>query len=112
MSLRREDCYCDLTTFYENVARRLRKKVTDKTKFDCRKICVTKSVQEVLWSYYREEKNRTDEQIAAMLLGYGLKPIWKNMGFWSTVQKRKPVLYLTRRDKRGRTITKIGERVG
>lgn len=73
MSLRREDCYCDLTTFYENVARRLRKKVTDKTKFDCRKICVTKSVQEVLWSYYREEKNRTDEQIAAMLLGYGPK---------------------------------------
>lgn len=73
VSLRKEDCYCDLTTFYENVARRLRIEVTDKTRFDCREICVTKSVQEVLWSYYREEKNRTDDQIAAMLLGYGPK---------------------------------------
>ncbi|MCI6453163.1 hypothetical protein [Hungatella sp.] len=71
--LKKEDCYCDLTTFYENVAHGLQIETTDKTRFDCRKICVTKSVQEALWSYYREEKGKTDEQIAAMLLGYGPK---------------------------------------
>lgn len=48
-------------------------KKTDKSKFDCRKICVTKDVQEVLWSYYREEKNQTDEQIASILLIGGPK---------------------------------------
>lgn len=65
--------YCDLATFYENVARKISARITDKTKFDCRKICVTKDVQEVLWSYYREEKNQTDEQIASILLIGGPK---------------------------------------
>ena len=73
VQLRKEDCYCDLTEFYENVARKILVGITDKTCFDCRKICVTKSVQEVLWSYYRDEKGKTDEQIAAMWLGYGPK---------------------------------------
>ena len=69
----KEDCYCDLATFYENVARKISARITDKSKFDCRKICVTKDVQEVLWSYYREEKNQTDEQIASILLIGGPK---------------------------------------
>lgn len=71
VQLRKEDCYCDLTKFYENVARKIPAEITDKTCFDCRKICVTKSVQEALWSYYRDEKEKTGEQIAAVLLGYG-----------------------------------------
>lgn len=73
VQLRKEDYYCDLTKFYENVARKIPAEITDKTCFDCRKICVTKSVQEALWSYYRDEKEKTDEQIATMLLGYGPK---------------------------------------
>lgn len=40
--LKKEDCYCDLTKFYENVARKIPVGITDKTCFDCRKICVTK----------------------------------------------------------------------
>lgn len=71
--LAKGDCYCDLTTFYENVARKIPVEITEKTCFDCRKICITKSVQEALWSYYRDEKGKTDEQIAVMLLGYGPK---------------------------------------
>lgn len=73
ISLKWEDCYCDLTTFYENVARKHSIEVTPNTIFDCRKICVTRAVQSAIQSYYREKKNRTDEQIAAMLLGYGPK---------------------------------------
>ena len=46
VSLKKEDCYCDLATFYENVARKISARITDKSKFDCRKICVTKDVQE------------------------------------------------------------------
>lgn len=73
VTLKREDYYCDLTNFYENMARKMSLKITNKTRFDCRKICVTKPVQETLWSYYRDEEGKTDEQIAAMLLGYGPK---------------------------------------
>lgn len=81
VSLKKEDCYCDLATFYENVARKISARITDKSKFDCRKICVTKDVQEVLWSYYREEKNQTDEQIASILLIGGPKAIG---GVWDS----------------------------
>lgn len=58
VQLRKEDCYCDLTEFYENVARKIPVEITDKTCFDCRKICVTKLVQEASWSYYRDEKRK------------------------------------------------------
>ncbi len=71
--LRAEDCYCDLDAFYGNVAKVLGISVTGKTRFDCRKICVTKSVQDVLWLYYREKRHRTDEQIEAILLAFGPK---------------------------------------
>ena len=73
IQLRKEDCYCDLTEFYENVARKIPVEITDKTCFDCRKICVTKLVQEALWSYYRDEKRKAGEQIAPMFLGDGPK---------------------------------------
>lgn len=71
--LREDDCYCDLDTFYENVAKSLGIPVTGKTRFDCRKICVTKSVQKALWSFYREKRHRLDEQIAAIFLAFGPK---------------------------------------
>lgn len=68
-----EDCYCDLSAFYENIAKKLSFKVTNKTEFDCRKICVNKSVQEAIWSYYREEKNAEDDSISTLWLIYGPK---------------------------------------
>lgn len=71
--LRKEDCYCKLIKFYENVARKVLVEITDETRFDCRKILVTRSVQETLWSYYRDEIGLTDEQIATMLLAFGPK---------------------------------------
>lgn len=37
VQLRKEDCYCDLTELYENVARKILVGITDKTCFDCRK---------------------------------------------------------------------------
>lgn len=37
VQLRKEDCYCDLTELYENVARKILVGITDKTCFDCTK---------------------------------------------------------------------------
>lgn len=71
--MNKEDCYCNLSTFYENVARIMRVKIDSHTKFDCRKICITLPVQETIWSYYREELHMTDDEIARILLLYGPK---------------------------------------
>lgn len=89
VTLKREDCYCDLTNFYENMARKMSLKITNKTRFDCRKICVTKPVQETLWSYYRDEEGKTDEQIAAMCWDMDQKQTWRNAAFWNIVLKWK-----------------------
>lgn len=64
--LTREDCYCKLITFYENVAKKLSFKATDKTEFDCRKICVSKSVQEAIWAYYREQETIVGSNMATL----------------------------------------------
>lgn len=73
ITLKFEDCYCNIFTFYENVAKKLCVEVTDNTEFDCRKICVTKSVQEAIWTYFREQENMDGEDISVLWLLYGPK---------------------------------------
>lgn len=71
--LTKEDCYCGLVSFYENVARKMGVKVTEETRYDCRKICVTKPVQEALWVFYRNKMDQSDDWIAAIMLQFGPK---------------------------------------
>ena len=78
--LTKKDCYCSLTSFYENVARKLEVNVTEETRYDCRKICVTKPVQEALWSFYQKKMGQSDEWIATMMLQYGPKANLKEDG--------------------------------
>ena len=70
--LSQSDCECSLVNFYENVAKKTEVNITDTTGYDCRKICITKSVQDGIWKYYTEN-GRSDEQIAALMLQYGPK---------------------------------------
>ncbi len=86
ITLNFEDCYCDLSAFYENVAKKLSFKVTDKTEFDCRKICVSKSVQETIWLYYREEENMDIGDISMRWLSFGPKANLDNKYIWYTVK--------------------------
>lgn len=71
-SLSQSDCQCRLGDFYENAAKKLGKVVTEKTLYDCRRICITKPVQACLWAYLSEQ-GYTDGQIAALMLQYGPK---------------------------------------
>lgn len=68
-----KECYCGLSTFYENVAKKMGVAVTDSTQFDCRKIYVSRPVQEEICVYYRDEKCKANCEISAMLLCYGPK---------------------------------------
>lgn len=81
--LSKEECFCDLGTFYENVARKANIQITKNTRYDCRKICVTESVQQEIWSYYGMTNGWTDEQISTVWLLYGPKAnLGKAPGFF------------------------------
>lgn len=71
-TIRRCECICDLQKFYENAARAAGLEVSDKIQFDCRKICVTKAIQNALWTYYTAH-NCTDEEISMLFLALGPK---------------------------------------
>lgn len=63
----------DLTTFYVNVAKKLSPNVTDDVMFDCRKVCVTKSVEDCIWSYYKELEKMDKWDIVTLWLICGPK---------------------------------------
>lgn len=67
-----DECKCGLDDFYENAARIIGLPVTDKTVFDCRKICVTKAVQEIIWKHYLEN-GFSNGSITSLLLMAGPK---------------------------------------
>lgn len=68
-----KECYCSLDNFYEKVAKKMGVAVTDTNVFDCRKICVTKAVQDELRAYYYNEECLSNFQILALFLNAGPK---------------------------------------
>lgn len=83
--IKRCECICDLQKFYKNAARVVGLEVTDKTLFDCQKICVTKSIQNALWAYYTA-KNCTDEEISMLFLSVGPKANLEGDGYEFTIE--------------------------
>lgn len=71
--LKQEECFCSLCDFYEHVAKKLGIVVTDNAQFDCRKICVSKAVQDELWVFYYQEAGLSNIEIAALFLNAGPK---------------------------------------
>lgn len=72
LELKREECYCGIPEFYNMIARKLGYD-PDKVQFDCRKICVTKTVQNQIFSFYKNENNASREAINQTWLAYGPK---------------------------------------
>lgn len=68
----KKECHCNLISFYENAAQITGAAITDKTVYNCRKICVTKSVQKCIWNFY-SENGFSDESICSFLLLNGPK---------------------------------------
>lgn len=71
-SIPEEKCEDSLANFYESVAICFNYIVTEKTRFDCRNICVTPSVMKKLWNFYSAQ-NLNNEQIATIMLQFGPK---------------------------------------
>lgn len=67
--IKREKCECTLYNFYKNVAEVTGKKNLDELQYDCRKICVTKPVQESIRKFYLDEGYGEGEIGALFLIG-------------------------------------------
>lgn len=84
-SLSPADCECGLAEFYENAAKKLDIRITEKTQFDCRKICVTKPVQDCIWKHYYD-KGHSNAEISALFLQLGPKANLDGEAFEFTVE--------------------------
>lgn len=60
-SISEDDCKVCIADFYNNAAKIAGYHVTNKTSYDCRKICVSKSVEKLIREYY--EENRTSKEL-------------------------------------------------
>lgn len=72
-SISQRKCEHGLVAFYSYVAEMCNIEVTEKSTFDCTKICVTKPVQDSIIQYYSEYQKLSDEEIGTKLLLYGPK---------------------------------------
>lgn len=77
-----EKCERSLIDFYENVAAICGITATEKDIFDCRKVCVTKAVQECLIDHYlKTYPNVSREQVLQQLLLCGPKANLEGDGY-------------------------------
>ena len=60
-SISEADCKVCIADFYNNAAKIAGYHVTNKTSYDCRKICVSKSVEKLIREYY--EENGTSKEL-------------------------------------------------
>ncbi|MCC8049728.1 MAG: hypothetical protein LIP10_03580 [Clostridiales bacterium] len=65
-------CHTGIYEFYNMLAKLSGVEITDSTRFDCRKVCVTPAVQDEIFSYYRD-KGSNDAEIGALWLQLGPK---------------------------------------
>lgn len=68
----KSDCMYGLFCFYENVAKTAGLKTTKDSRYDCRKICVSKPIQNCLWQYYID-CGHSDKEIATFFIQFGPK---------------------------------------
>ena len=58
--LNESDYRCGLTECYEHIAVKAGYKPTQHTSYDCRRVCVSKNIQDAWYSYYHERAKEKD----------------------------------------------------
>ncbi len=72
ITLTKEECYCGIIELYDLIARKLGYD-SDKVGYDCRKIDVTRPIQDQVFAFYRNEQKASDESIGTAWVCYGPK---------------------------------------
>ena len=73
INLTKEECYTDIVSFYDVISKKLGLKLGKDAQFDCRKINVTKAVQDEIMRYYKEEKYLTTSALVMLMVCYAPK---------------------------------------
>lgn len=60
IKLNESDYYCGLTECYENIAAKAGYTPTQRTLYDCRRICVSEHIQNAWYSYYHSVAKEKD----------------------------------------------------
>lgn len=84
-SILQRDCHVDILKFYVNAAKIIGVVDSDDISYDCRKIQVTKVVQNEIMKYYAEDGN-SSEDISGILLMFGPKANLSGDGFEFVVE--------------------------
>lgn len=71
--LTKEECYCDIIGLYDTVAHHMGFEDPSKLRYDCRKICTSKKVQDEVIRYYVDEMGFAYTTTNIYLLHYGPK---------------------------------------
>lgn len=72
IELKQEECYCGIPEFYDMIAQKLGYD-PQKVQYDCTKICVSKPVQDQIFSYYETENNASEEALGSTWVRFGPK---------------------------------------
>lgn len=89
-SLTADQCNCALLDFYKNCAKEaglmvIESTVNDRYEYDCRKVCITKAVQQQIRDWYYNN-GYTVAEISAILIIYGPKACLEGDKLGFTVQ--------------------------
>lgn len=84
--LTQKECYHSIIDLYDIIAAKMQYD-PQKVNYDCRKICVTKSVQEQVYAYYKEEHHASIEAIGSAWLAMGPKASLPGEDYQVEVQK-------------------------
>lgn len=79
-------CDCNVKEFFDNAAKIMGVTVTDKTRYDCRKICVSKLVLDRIWQHYSKRRGYRNYEITSLLLQYGPKATLKRDAYCFEVE--------------------------
>lgn len=84
--LRKEECCQSISDFYDLIATKLGYN-SEKVRYDCTKISVSKPVQDQIFEFYRTSEHMTTESIGQLWLQYGPKANLPHNTYMVDVQK-------------------------
>lgn len=78
LSFKKEECYCDLSAFYDLLYKKIKEDIIPFPEgvypFDCRKIHITKNIFDEISCFYKKERECDSSEIGSVFLVFGPKP--------------------------------------
>lgn len=87
LTLSKETCCCDISEFYRNVAAAMGINDFEYVMFDCKKICVSKPVQDTIFAYYEEKYHCAPVDIGMTWADFGPKATLDDPGYVAEVDE-------------------------